>query len=159
MRATKKITSLGLNAKILSFGSWNKKDTDLAKEAARSLAVEAARIASGSHCEDMVILDLRGVSPVTDFFVIGTGTSGRQMASVADEICDHGKKVGQRVWHVAGLDSADWIVLDFVDVVVHLFERSRREYYDLELIWGDVPRVQWQDPAATTPANGSCDDG
>jgi ribosome-associated protein len=111
--------------------------------AAHQLAVDAARLASESHCTDVLVLDLRDVSPVTDYFVIATGTSGRQLRSVAEEIVAHGKKVGQRVWHTAGQDGGQWIVLDFVDVVVHLFDDEHRGFYDLELIWGEAPRVDW----------------
>jgi len=113
-------------------------------DAARTLAIGAARIAQDSHCQDVVVLDLRGISPVTDYFVIATGTSDRQMRSVADDIAEHGKAIGQRVWHVAGMDSARWILLDFVDVVVHLFDGEYRGYYDLELIWGEAPKVKWR---------------
>ncbi len=114
------------------------------KIAARELAIEAARIAHDDHGEDVLVLDLRGISPVTDYFVIATGTSGRQLTSVCDEGATYGKARGHRVWQVAGRDSGEWIVMDFVDVVVHLFEQSRRAYYDLELIWGEAPRVDWQ---------------
>jgi len=113
-------------------------------DTARELAVHAARIARDDHAEDVLVLDLRGISPVTDYFVIATGTSDRQLRAVCDEIAAHGKAVAQPVWHVAGRDSADWIVLDFVDVVVHLFEQSLRAYYDLELIWGEAPRIDWR---------------
>jgi len=113
-------------------------------DAARTLAIGAARIAQDTHCQDVVVLDLRGISPVTDYFVIATGTSDRQMRSVADDIAEHGKAIGQRVWHVAGMDSARWILLDFVDVVVHLFDGEYRGYYDLELIWGEAPKVKWR---------------
>ena len=116
------------------------------KDAARKLAIELARAAAEFHAEDIVVLDLRGVSPVTDYFVIATGTSGRQMRSVADEIARQGQSLGQPVWQTAGMEGADWIVLDFVDVVVHLFDSEHRKYYDLELIWGEVPKVRWKKP-------------
>ena len=112
--------------------------------AARELAVAAARIARDGNSEDIVVLDLRGISPVTDYFVICTGTSDRQLQTVADHIARYGKDIGQRVWRVAGLEKAQWVVMDFVDVVVHLFDQKHRAYYDLELIWGEVPRVKWQ---------------
>ena len=114
-------------------------DTDTARE----LAIEFARIARDDNSRDIAVLDLRSVSPVADYFVIATGTSDRQLRAVCDELRDYGKRVGQRVWHVAGRDAADWIVLDFVDVVVHLFDEAHRRYYDLELIWGAAPRVTW----------------
>ena len=114
------------------------------KDTARDLAVHAARIAEETNCEDIVVLDLRKFSPVTDYFVIGTGTSDRQMRSTADEIAEYGKAIGERVWHVAGEESGDWIILDFVDVVVHLFDPPHRVYYDLELIWGEAAKVRWR---------------
>jgi ribosome-associated protein len=110
---------------------------------ALELAIGAARIADDSNAEDILVLDLRGVSPVTDYFVIATGTSNRQMRSIADDIKVHGKKIDQKVWHIAGQDTGHWIVMDFVDVVVHLFDQEHRRYYDLELIWGESPRVDW----------------
>jgi len=111
---------------------------------ARELAVGAARSARDDNAEDIIILDLREISPITDYFVICTGTSGRQIRTMADRITEFGKSIGQKVWHVAGKEAADWIVMDFVDVVVHLFDPTHREYYDLELIWGEAPRVEWQ---------------
>jgi ribosome-associated protein len=114
------------------------------KDEARKLATVAARTAHGDNAEDIVVLDLRGISPVTDYFVICTGSSDRQMRSVADDICRDARAIGQKVWQVAGMESARWIVLDFVDVVVHIFDQAHRRYYDLELIWGEAPRVRWR---------------
>lgn len=110
----------------------------------KRLAIEAARIAHHDNAEEIIVIDLRGISPVTDYFVICTGTSDRQMRSVGDDICEYGRSVGQRVWHVAGAESGEWIVLDFVDVVVHIFSETHRRYYELELMWGDAPRVDWE---------------
>ena len=117
--------------------------TDDSKVQTQVFAVEVARLAADTRCEEVLILDLRGDSPVTDYYVIATGTSDRQMRAVADEIGRYGADRGNRPWHVAGMDSASWILLDFVDVVVHLFSQDVRHYYDLELLWGDAPRVEW----------------
>ena len=122
-----------------------KTKTESAKSVdAAEFAVTAARIAAEDNAEDIVVLDLRGISPVADFFVIATGTIDRQMRSVADDLSKRGKAVGIKPWRTAGYDSGDWIVQDFVDVVVHLFDAEHREYYDLELIWGECPRVDWE---------------
>ena len=121
-----------------------------ATDTARKLAVAAARVAEETNCEDIVVLDLREISPVTDYFVICTGTSDRQMRTVADEIKAHGKSIGERVWHVAGMELAEWIVLDFVDAVVHVFDRPHREYYDLEMIWGEAAKVRWRRRASAS---------
>ena len=109
------------------------------------LAIAAARLAHDSNCEDILVLDLRGRSPITDYYVIATGTSDRQLRSVADDIALHGKKDhDSKVWHIAGYDSAEWVLLDFVDIVVHLFDEEHRKYYELELLWGDAPSVPWE---------------
>jgi ribosome-associated protein len=127
------------------------------KDPACEFAVAAARSAHESNCQDIVVLDLRGISPVTDYFVLCTGTSDRQMRTVADDIAEYGDSVGERVWHIAGFESAQWILLDFVDVVVHLFDDRFRRYYDLELIWGAAPRVQWKPRARRNPRGSNVD--
>ena len=110
---------------------------------ARQFAVELARIAHDNRCEDVLALDLRGISPVMDFTVIATGTSDRQLRAVADAMRDYARKLGRRPMGYAGHEAATWIVIDYVDVVIHLFARPCRDYYDLELLWGDAPQVQW----------------
>ena len=102
-----------------------------------------ARIAHDNKSEDVIALDLRGISPVTDFVLICTGTSNRQMRAVADMVVEYGKKVGERPFGFSGYESAAWILLDYVDVVFHIFAKVYREYYDLELLWGDAPRLEW----------------
>ena len=124
------------------------------QDSARRLAVQAARIAHDRNCSDIVVLDLGGISPVTDYFVIFTGTSDRQMRAVADEIVHEAAASGQRPFNVAGLGSSTWILLDFVDVVVHIFDDEHRGHYDLELIWGDAARVRWRRPASLRRAGG-----
>lgn len=112
---------------------------------ARAFAVAAAEVAAGRHCKDIVVLDLRGKSPATDYFVIATGTSDRQMRTVADEISETAKKQGLQRFGRAGYEQARWILLDFVDVVIHIFDKQYREYYDLELLWGDAKRLTIDD--------------
>ncbi len=107
----------------------------------KDLALAAAKIAAERHCTDIVVMDLTGKSPATDFFVIATGTSDRQMRTVIDEISEHAKKVGFVRFGRAGYEQAKWILVDFVDVVVHVFDNEYRDYYDLELLWGDAERL------------------
>ena len=114
------------------------------RTAARALAVEAARIADDNNAQDVVVLDLRGLSPVTDYFVICTGTSRPQMRAVAEKVAAYGRSIGQSTYREAGVDGGQWAVLDFVDVVVHVFGPAHRQYYDLELIWGSAPKVRWR---------------
>jgi len=111
----------------------------------RAFAIAAARIADERHCSDISVLDLRGKSPATDYFVICTGTSDRQMRTVADEISQTARDMGQQRFGRAGYDQARWILLDYVDVVVHIFDEEYRDYYDLELLWGDAERLSFDD--------------
>jgi len=113
-------------------------------EDARAFAVCCARVMEENRCEQIVILDLRGISPVCDYFVIATGTSERQMRAVADHVRERGKEIGERPYRTSGYDEATWIVLDYVDVVVHVFNDHQRAYYDLDSLWGDSPHVPWE---------------
>jgi ribosome-associated protein len=108
----------------------------------KAFAVAAAKLAGERHCTDIVVLDLRKVSQVTDYFVILTGTSDRQMRSVADEITDIGKEHKSALFGRAGYETSHWVLLDFVDVVVHIFDKQSRGYYDLEMLWGDGKKVK-----------------
>jgi len=116
-----------------------KRDTE-----AKDFALAAAQVAAGRRCSDIVVLDLKGKSPATDYFVIATGTSDRQMRTVADEICDAAKQRRLQRFGRAGYEQARWILLDFIDVVIHIFDREYRDYYDLELLWGDAKRLKWE---------------
>ncbi len=105
---------------------------------AKAFALDAARIALERHCSDVVVLDLKGTSPATDFFVIATGTSDRQMRTVIDEISVTGKQAGFARFGRAGYDQARWILLDFVNVVIHVFDKEYRDFYDLENLWAEA---------------------
>ncbi len=110
---------------------------------ALQFAIELARIAHDLKSEDLTALDLRGINAVTDFTVIATGTSERQIRAVAEQVIEYGKRVGQRPFGYCGFENAAWVIVDFVDVVFHIFSKPYREYYDLELLWGDAPRIEW----------------
>ncbi|MFQ5592015.1 MAG: ribosome silencing factor [Phycisphaerae bacterium] len=115
----------------------------VARITASQFAVELARVACENKSEDVTLLDLRGLSNVMDFAVICTGTSDRQIRGVADRVVEYACKVGEKAYGFCGYESATWIVLDYVDVVMHIFARTYRAYYDLELLWGDAPRIDW----------------
>ena len=112
-----------------------------ALDQAKAFALAAAKAAAESHCSEIVVLDLSGKSPATDFFVIATGTSDRQMRTVADEISEAAREVKFQRFGRAGYEQARWILLDYVDVVIHIFDSEYRDYYDLELLWGDAERL------------------
>lgn len=108
----------------------------------KQFALAAAKIAAERHCSDIVVLDLTGKSPATDYFVIATGTSNRQMRTVADEINQAAREIGLQRFGRAGYEQARWILLDYIDVVIHIFDSEYRSYYDLELLWGDAERLE-----------------
>jgi ribosome-associated protein len=110
---------------------------------ALGFAVESARLLEDLHCTDVQLLDLRGISQVCDFILIGSGTSDRQMRSAADAINALAKESGAKRFRINNDQASTWIVVDFVDVVVHLFEPSRRSYYDLEDLWSDAARMEY----------------
>jgi len=111
-------------------------------------ARQAAIIAHDNRATDVLILDLRGPSPVADFFVIATGTSDRQLRAIADHIDDYAATIGERRYSLCGKETATWILADYIDVVIHLFDPAHRDYYDLELLWGDAPRIDWMSAAS-----------
>jgi len=89
----------------------------------------------------VAVLDLTRLWPVADYFVIATGSSQRQMRSVCDEIEELAAGRGLRAFSRSGYEGQTWIVLDFIDVVMHLFSPEARSYYDLDNLWGDAPKV------------------
>lgn len=89
---------------------------------------------------DVVVMDLRGISGVAEFFVLGTGDSDLQIRAIANSVRDRiREECGERAWHEEGLDHLQWVLLDYVDLVVHIFSREKREHYDLERLWGEAP--------------------
>ena len=114
---------------------------DKISNGARRFALAAAKVAAERHCSDVVVLDLKGKSPATDYFVIATGTSNRQMRTVADELCGAAKEQNLQRFGRAGYEQARWILLDFINVVIHIFDSEYRDYYDLELLWGDAEKL------------------
>jgi ribosome-associated protein len=123
------------------------KNITLADPAAiRAFAVEAARLIRDDKCEDVVVLDVNRHSQVTDYLIIGSGTSERQMRSVLQHVEELGAKRGFNAFRSHTDERSTWLLLDFVDVVVHLFEPNIRAHYDLETLWSDAKRVDWERP-------------
>lgn len=100
-----------------------------------------AELASERRAEDIVILDLRKLSTVADFFVLASAGADTQLRAIADRIVDGLEEQNERVWHREGYENGQWIVLDYVDVVCHLFLKEKREFYQLDRLWGDAPRI------------------
>lgn len=91
---------------------------------------------------DVVALDLRGLSTATDHFLLATGNSDIQVRAIAENILEGLKKEGVRPSHVEGMAAGQWVLLDYIDFVVHVFHPAARSYYQLEQLWGDAPRVE-----------------
>ena len=90
---------------------------------------------------DLTILDLREIASFTDFFVIATGTNRRQVQAISDEIVEQLKRAGTRAERVEGYQTAEWILVDYGDFVVHVFDDKARRFYDLERLWREARRV------------------
>jgi ribosome-associated protein len=117
-------------------------------------ALAAARVADLNRGRDLVILDLRELTPVFDYFVIATGGSRRQLHAISEEIEDVLKKeFNDRRLGIEGYADSRWILLDFGDIVIHLFDDETRGYYDLERLWTGAKRVPFQSsqPSVVSP--------
>ena len=100
------------------------------------LVVDALQSKMG---EDILVMDLRGLSDVADYFVLCSGSSDLHVKSLYGEVVDALKRVGEPPWHVEGTAQRKWVLIDLVDIVVHVFRVETREYYSLERLWGDAP--------------------
>ena len=115
----------------------------------RHWARTAARAASAKGGDDTVIIEVGAVLAITDAFVITSGRNNRQVKTIAEEV-ETRLKVEDDIkpLRVEGLGDSQWILLDYGDLVVHVFLDETREFYDLERLWSDAPRVAWEDEAA-----------
>jgi len=113
---------------------------------AAGLAKQVAELALSRKAEEVVELDLRELSSVCDYFVICHGESEVQVKAIADAILEGLDGAGMQAWHVEGYSGRSWILIDYVDVVAHVFHRDTRLYYRLEDLWGDAPRRVLTDP-------------
>jgi ribosome-associated protein len=120
-----------------------------AVEPANNLMI-AARAAGEKKATDTVILDLRDIASFTQYFVICTGASTRQVQAISNSVEEELRKSGRRPSHIEGYSSAEWILLDYGDFIVHVFSAASRRFYDLERLWRDAKRVEM--PADVTGA-------
>jgi len=94
--------------------------------------------------EDIKVIDLRGVSTLADYFIITNGNADSQVKAIADEVSDKLAEAGLRMRSSEGYTGGNWILLDYGDVIVHVFDKASREFYNLERIWGDAPVVPYE---------------
>jgi ribosome-associated protein len=104
----------------------------------------AARVAVENKGRDVQVLDMRGITPLYDFFVLVSGQSRRQVHTLAEEIDAAMQEQGDERLGIEGYEASKWVVQDYGDVVVHVFNPDTREYYALEELWADAPRVDWE---------------
>ena len=116
----------------------------------RKLALLCRELADRRKAEDIVVLDVRKISSITDYFVIATGTSEPHLRAICDEIQDKLREEhGVKPRAVDGTLQTAWLVIDYFDVIVHVMRADVRQLYDLETLWGDAPRVRPRKRAAT----------
>ena len=103
-----------------------------------------ARVAAENKGRDILVLDMRGITPLYDFFVIATGASRRQIHTITEEVDARLRERGDRRLTVEGYEASNWVVQDYGDIMVHVFDPQKREYYALEDLWSDAPRIDWE---------------
>ncbi|HEX7048705.1 MAG TPA: ribosome silencing factor [Longimicrobiales bacterium] len=99
----------------------------------------AAELALERKGRDLLLLDLRRISSATDYFLLVTGTSDLHVRAIAEHVIDELKAEGVRPGHVEGLRAGRWVLIDYIDFVVHVFHPAARDFYQLERLWGDAP--------------------
>ncbi|MFQ5637807.1 MAG: ribosome silencing factor [bacterium] len=112
---------------------------------AKSLAKKVAHHAVEKKAENIILLNLRPLTSMTDFFVICTGSTSTHVKAISDHIIDTLKKEKIRPLHVEGLRNQEWVLVDYVNVVVHIFQPDKREFYSLERLWGDAEMEEIKD--------------
>ena len=138
-----------------SSGGWRAlTDTTQEREGARRLAVAAAEAADAKGANDVVILEVGDVLVVADEFVVASAPNDRQVKAIVDEIERQVAELpdldgNQKPLRIEGRDERRWVLMDYGDVVIHVFLQEVRDYYELERLWADVPRVEWAASAAT----------
>jgi ribosome-associated protein len=140
---------IGSNAPLMrSTSTESPFSASLDAQAQRSLqlALAAAQVAEDNRGQDVIILDLRDLTCIFDFFVIASGTSRRQLHAMSEEI-DHKLEgdLGDKRIGIEGYDSSNWILLDYGTVVIHLFDTATRDFYAIEKLWGEARNVPWRE--------------
>ena len=105
----------------------------------------ALRAADDKKAVNSIVLDLQKVADFTSFFIITSGTNTRQVQAISDGIADELRKIKVRPTRVEGYNTAEWILMDYGDIIIHIFEQKAREFYDLERLWRDARRVSVPD--------------
>jgi ribosome-associated protein len=121
-----------------------KRDLTPSEQVAVDRACLCARVAADNKARDVVVLDMRGITPLYDFFVLATGTSRKQIHTIAEDVDAAMKAEGERRRTIEGYEASRWVVQDYGDVVVHVLDPDSRLYYALEDLWADAVRIDWE---------------
>lgn len=108
------------------------------------LALEAASAAADKKARNIVVLDIHELTPMADYFVICSANSGPQMEAIAKAIRDKLAELGLKMRGSEGMDEAKWVLMDFGDLVIHVFRQEERDFYNIERLWGDARMVQFE---------------
>lgn len=106
-------------------------------------AALCARVGEENKAKNVLVLDMRGITPLYDFFVLLTGSSRRQIHTITEEIDAALRALGDKRLSIQGYQTSRWVAQDYGDIVVHVFDPEARDYYALEELWADAPRVDW----------------
>jgi ribosome-associated protein len=118
----------------------------------RQQVLAALAACDAKKAEDLTVLEMdQSASAFTDYFVICSGANPRQVQAIADEVAERLERAGQRATHVEGYHQAEWVLLDYVDFVVHVFAPAARKFYDLERLWKSAKRMTPAELAASKP--------
>ena len=117
----------------------------------KQLANKIAELMYNKKAFDVTMLDISKLTTMTDYFVVCSADSDTQVKAISDEVDKKLRDEGIKCWHTEGYKSLSWVLLDYVDVVVHIFKKDAREYYNLEKLWGDAVITTVEDPALAPP--------
>ena len=118
----------------------------MAKPTPRQLALLAAEVCDEKKAKDIVVLDVRKVTSISDYFIVCSTSNERQARAIAEDLRLKMRDLGRSEMGVEGLQDGRWVLQDFADFVLHIFHESQREFYDIEGLWADAKRVRWKTP-------------
>ena len=110
----------------------------------RQLALLAAEVCDEKKAKEIVVLDVRKITTISDYFIVCSTSNERQARAIADDLRVRMKDLGKREMGVEGLEDARWVLQDFGDIVLHIFHEAHREFYDIEGLWADAKQVRWK---------------
>ncbi|HZR46616.1 MAG TPA: ribosome silencing factor [Candidatus Manganitrophaceae bacterium] len=118
-----------------------KRSTEKTPWDAKKKALQIAEVAQSKHAEEIVVFHVSGLTSLADFFVLCSAESEPQMRAIVDAVEDSLNKKGARPYGVEGREAGLWVLLDYNDVILHIFKKEAREFYNLDRLWGDAPRI------------------